>query len=225
VRSRAANATQLRRRRSELSEQRRASILEAAEAVICEQGVQSVSVGVVVAAARVSRRSFHEAFTDLDDCLFAVFDAISARLASDAAVACGKHTRWVDGVRAGLLVVLDFLQTSPQRARFLVGASLAGDSAMLARRNHLLAELAQALEARRPPPPGDALPPPFGAEAVIAAAASIIHARLLEEPLPPLRELTGPLMAVLVMPCLGDEAAREELARPLRTPPSSQRRS
>ncbi|HEY4451352.1 MAG TPA: hypothetical protein VGN13_07130 [Solirubrobacteraceae bacterium] len=215
---------QRRSRRGALGERRRASILDATEALICDQGVQGVSLGGVTATARVSRRGFHEDFTDLDDCLLAVFDAISARLTSAAAVACGEHARWVDGVRAALLIILDFLQASPPRARFLFEASVAGDPAMLARRNNLLSELARAFEARRPPAPSDVLPPPFGAEAVIAAAASIIHARLLEDPLPPLRELIGPLMGVLVMPSLGDEDAREELARPLRAPRSSQRR-
>jgi AcrR family transcriptional regulator len=205
-------------RRGERGDQQRAGILRAAEELLCVRGVQGLSVSGVCAAAGVSDASFHEAFTDLTDCMLATFDMISDRLATELLAAYATQSSWVDGVRAGLLVVLDFLQASPHRARFLLGRSVPADAPMLARRERLLADLARAFDADRPQLPADALPAPFGADAVIAAAASIIDARLLEEPVPALRELTGSLMAVLVMPTLGEHAARLELSMPLPAP-------
>jgi hypothetical protein len=47
----------------------------------------------------------------------------------------------------------------------------------------------------------------------VSGAASIIHARLLEDPAPSLLDLSGSLMAVLVLPFVGEGVARSELAR------------
>jgi AcrR family transcriptional regulator len=194
-------------------EDQRARILEATERLICERGVDRVSVNALTASARVSRSTFYRAFADREDVLLAVFDVLTDRLATEMLGAYAAEDRWVDGVRAGLVVVLDFLQLSPHRARFLIAGGLTGGSPMLARRRRLLAELARAFDAHRPRPPGDALPAPFGAEALIGAAVAIIHARLFEDPVPDLRELCGSLMAVMVMPSLGGAGAREELVR------------
>jgi AcrR family transcriptional regulator len=203
------------RRREQFERQRRGSILSAVERLICERGVAGVTVDSVSAAAGVSPSGFHEAFTDLEDCLLAVFDTIGERIETNLLAACAAEPGWVDGVRAGLLSVLDFLQESPLRARFLLAGALTAESPMLARRRRLLEALAQAYDARRPATPPGALSPPFGVEAMLASAVSIIHSRVLEDPVPPLRELAGPLTGLLVMPTLGAAAARKELSRPL----------
>ncbi|HEY2569822.1 MAG TPA: TetR/AcrR family transcriptional regulator [Solirubrobacteraceae bacterium] len=208
---RAARLATLRRE----ERQRRELILTTAERLIREQGAAGVTVASVSAAAGISRSGFHEAFTDLEDCLLAVFDLLGERLETNLLAACAAEARWVDGVRAGVLSVLDFLQESPLRARFLLAGALTAESSILARRWRLLDALAQAYDACRPATPAGALPAPYGAEALLASAVSIVHSRVLEDPVPPLRDLTGPLMALLVMPSLGATAAREELSRPL----------
>jgi hypothetical protein len=74
-------------------------------------------------------------------------------------------------------------------------------------------------------------PPPLAAEGVAGAVLSVIHTRMLTRlPLAtsdpgkegpgsePLIELTGPLMAMIVLPYLGPAAARRELHRPIPAP-------
>jgi hypothetical protein len=52
------------------------------------------------------------------------------------------------------------------------------------------------------------------AEGIVGGALSILHARLLEDRVGSLLELTGPLTSMIVLPYLGSTAARKELSRP-----------
>lgn len=208
-------------RREQLEQHRRERIVAAVERLICERGVTGVTVASVCAAANVSRAGFHRSFTDREDCLLAVFDAIEQRIETNLLAACAQQDRWVDGVRAGLLSVLDFLQESPPRARFLLAGAVTAEPPLLARRSRLLDALARAYYTRLPPAPPGVASTPFGVQATLATAVSIIHSRVVEEPMPPLRELCGPSMALLVMPVLGATAAREELSG--RLPPAPRR--
>jgi len=153
-------------------------------------------------------------FVDPADLVLAVVDDAVEQARAVMLAACGKSDTWVDAVRAALCALLAFFDRDPNRARFLVVSSFfSGEPAMRARRVRLLRELADALEAGRPGPPAASADPPFGTDAVVAAAAAILHARLLEEPVPPLSPLSASLMAWIVLPYLGVGAARGELAR------------
>ncbi len=195
----------------------REQLLAAAERLLGQRGLASVSVADVCATAHVSPADLDALFGDLDALLAALFDRIVARVGRTMSRAYESEAVWVDAIRAALSELLAFLDGRPQLARFLIVESLRGDAALLARRERAVGALAAVIEADRPGTPRAA--PPFGAEAVVGAAASVIHGRLLEEPVPSLRELTGALMGVLVMPYLDAAAVREELSRPL--PPAS----
>jgi DNA-binding MarR family transcriptional regulator len=121
---------------------------------------------------------------------------------------------WVDAVRAALLELLTFLDRRPHLARFLIVGSLQGGTEMLARREQALGAIARTIETNGPDVTTETKPP-FGAEAVVGAAASVLHGRLLEDQVPRVRNLAGSLMGVLVMPYLDVSAARQELSRPL----------
>ncbi|HZL48773.1 MAG TPA: helix-turn-helix domain-containing protein, partial [Solirubrobacteraceae bacterium] len=57
-------------------------------------------------------------------------------------------------------------------------------------------------------------PPSLTAEGIVGAVLGVLHARLLERDPRPMVELLNPLMATIVLPYLGQTAARKELARP-----------
>jgi AcrR family transcriptional regulator len=200
-------------RRSD-SEQRE-RILVAAERLLVERGSAPLGIAKLCDSVGVTRRAFVALFGGRDAMLLALFERIVARLGQTMSAAYRSETVWVDALRAALFELLAFLERRPQVARFLIVESLQGHAGMLARRQQAVSVLARVIEADRP----DAeTTPPFGAEAVVGAAASVLHGRLLEEPVPSLRELTGPLMGVLVMPYLDASVARDELSRPLPSP-------
>jgi AcrR family transcriptional regulator len=197
-----------------VSADQRERIVCATERLIRERGAENVIVGEICAAAGISRRTFYAAFENRRECLLAVFDRVSAQAGQAMAGAYRSESSWVDAVRGALIELLAFLDEEPGLARFLVVGSLAGDSALRARRAQALAVLAHALERTCPAPAAGSLPPPFGGQAVVGAVASILHGRLREEPVPSLCDMLGSLMGVIVLPYLDATAARRELSRP-----------
>lgn len=137
-----------------------------------------------------------------------------------SAEACAAMTRaysgadsWVEAIRDALAALLELLERKPRLARLLIVDSLAGDAAVRACRDRLLAQLARALEAERPTPAAGSLPPPSSAAAVVGAVTSILHGRLQAEPAPSLSDLHGPLMSLIALQCLDVSSARIELTR------------
>jgi AcrR family transcriptional regulator len=188
-------------------------LLSGAKDVLRRLGPECVTPESVCAAAGVGRPVFARAFADTEDCLLALFDAVTERIREELMDAHHRERCWADSVRAALTRLLAFMQQEPRLARFLILGGLSADSALVARRRRLLGELARGLDAGAPA--SETMPAPFGSEALVRAAASIVHARLLEDPVPPLGDLAPSLMAVLVLPFLGQAAARAELHRPV----------
>ena len=96
---------------------------------------------------------------------------------------------------------------------------------VLARRARVLESLAVVVDEGRANAKAPASLPALTAEGVVGATFGVIHARLLELRPEPLIELTGSLMATIVLPYRGSTAAAKELARPvLRGTPRARRR-
>jgi AcrR family transcriptional regulator len=190
----------------------REEILAAAERLLEQSGPESLSAVEVSAAAGVHRRVLLSIFPRPGQLQLALFDRLVARLGERMQHAFRSERVWIEAVRAALVELLGSLDRHPQTARFLLVSSLQGDPPMLKRRQQVLATLARALESDCPDAKAQAVWP-FRAEAVLGGAASVLHGRLLEQPVPALNELTGPLMAVIVLPYLDASAAREEVSR------------
>jgi AcrR family transcriptional regulator len=189
-------------------------MLAAAERLVCARGAEYLTVTGVTSAAQVSRTTFYATFADREDCLLALFDEVVERLGAAMVAAYAAEESWLDGVRSSLCELLATLDREPLLARFLVVGGISGESALVVRRRRVLAELALALEADSPSAEGRDGDPPFGSQALVGGAASIVHSRLLEDPVPALLDHSGALMAVLVLPFVGEGVARGELAGP-----------
>ena len=183
--------------------------------IVCNEGVEAATVARVTDLARVSRNTYYRLFADRDECLLAVFDATAARAAGRMRRAYEAAADWEEGVRAGLLELLLFLDEDRQLARFCVG-SLGGDDRLLERRARVLAQLAAAVDAGRAGSVWERELPPFASVGVVGAGLAMLYAQLLRPDDAPLVELWGPLMAVIALPYRGPRAARRELA--LRSP-------
>jgi AcrR family transcriptional regulator len=216
----------------------RARILAAMVQAVAEDGTGTVTVARVVARAGVSRRTFYDLFDGCDDCFLAVFeDALSRtnRIVSDATA--DAPSVWRERVRAGLGALLALFDEEPALGSLLVVDALGAGPEVLERRARVLEALSAIVEeghartgrGRGASPVSSS--PPLAAEGVVGAVLSVIHARMLErrayalsrarngssrsprEPAP-LIELLNPLMGVIVLPYLGQAAARRELDHP-----------
>jgi DNA-binding MarR family transcriptional regulator len=139
------------------------------------------------------------------------FEQALALATERASVAFCAHDGWLDGVRAGLVSLLEFFDDEPELARYLVVHSARAGDAVLARRREVLDRIAVLLDDERAPARG--YPPPLTAQAVASGVLGVLSERLSQSHPGVLVELVGPLMSFTVLPFLGASAARRELAR------------
>lgn len=196
-----------------VSAAQRTRIIAAMVPLVCERGVQDVTVTQVVKAAGVSRRTFYDQFADRDECMVAAMQHAAAVAAERAGPAWSAHVRWVDRVHAGLRALLELFEAEPRLAHLCIVRALQAGPATLACRLQLCDQLARLVDegravARRQPHP-------LTAEATVGGALAVIHARLLEPTAEPLTDLLKPLMGHIVLPYLGAEATRTALSQPL----------
>jgi AcrR family transcriptional regulator len=201
--------------REHVSEIQRMRILAAMAEVASERGAGSVTVAHVVTRAGVSRRTFYDLFADREECFLAAFQEAIGRVSTLVIGAYRAQSTWREQIRAGLWVLLEWLDEEPALARLCVVESLAAGPRVLERRAVVLRALVHAVdEGRRAAPRKATQLPPLTAEGVVGAVLSVIHTRLCEPRAKPLTSLLGELMSAIVLPYQGQAVAQKELHKP-----------
>ncbi|MGA7703922.1 MAG: TetR family transcriptional regulator [Solirubrobacteraceae bacterium] len=197
--------------------QRRRLLLAMSE-VLAEHGYEDASIGRVCKRAGVSRRTFYEIFHDRDECLLDAFDAAVERISEPVLAAWRGPGSWRARTRAALATLLGQLDAEPAAARVCIVETLKAGPGVMERRARITSILVEAVEQGREEAKAGSEPPPLAGQGVVGGALSVLHTRLLEAspggPRPPLSDLTGALMAMIVHPYFGSAAARRELERP-----------
>jgi AcrR family transcriptional regulator/DNA-binding MarR family transcriptional regulator len=233
-------------RRQELSEIHRQWLLAAVVKVAAEEGVSSLTTGKIAERAGVSRRGFYALFEDSEACLLAAMEQTVEWLGGAVVPAYRSKSDWRGAVRAGVSALLSVLEEERQLARLCIVDSLGAGPQVLRYRARVLEHLVREIDgARREQRIGLELDPPeLAAEAVLGAALHLLHTRLLEDPPQrgapakhrtgangtgasasgigeqPLRTMVNPIMSMIVLPFLGEQAAQEELGAPAEPPPT-----
>lgn len=215
-----------------LIEIQRARILAAMVEVSAERGAGNVTVAHIVARAGVSRRTFYELYRDGQDCFLGAFDDALARASRYVLDGYDPGEGWAARVRSALVGLLTFLDVERGAGRLLVVGSLGVGAAALERRRAVVGQMIALVDEGRRDVKAGAEPPPLTAEGIVGGVLSILHARLLDSPVPAtfgpregkaladdsLLALTGSLMSMIVLPYLGPGAARHQLVRPAPAP-------
>ncbi len=213
--------------RGQVSEIQRSRMLTAAAKAVEEVGYARLTVAQVIARARVSRKTFYDLFEDREDCFLAVFDQAVDQLSALVGEAYERESSWREGVRAGLLAMLHFMDEEPGLARICVVEALGAGPRVLKRRTQVLAQLKSVIDEGRTSAGARVArateeSPDVTAEGVIGAVFAVLHTRLLARNREPFTALLGPLMSMIVLPYLGARAASSELTR--KPPPLPKRR-
>jgi len=203
-----------RRDRRQVLDLQRSRMIAAVIAAVEAQGYAGLTVGEVIARSRISRRTFYDAFADLEDCFLAAFEQTVARHRELAVTAYAGQRGWRSGMRAGLLSVLTLMDEERGLARMCVVDALVAGPRVLESRAEMLGELAHAIDAGRAVATGRHDPQPLTAQATAGGIAALLHTRLLRNDPAPLTDLLGALMSMIVMPYLGRAAARSEFNAP-----------
>lgn len=212
-----------------------------------ERGPAALTVARVIARAGVSRRAFYELFADIEDCFLRTLDwGLQIARTRVRAAAAGERT-WREAVRSGLAELLRFLDEQPLLAQLFIVHAPAGGPRVLQRRSQALAELRDAVNQGTRGRTVAREPSPVVAEGAVGAVMAVLYGRLLErngpgEPSespagrqartagasgrgwpkpgePPLIELHGQLMSLIVLPYLGANVSARELQRSPPAPP------
>jgi AcrR family transcriptional regulator len=116
---------------------------------VAERGYGRTTVADVIAAAKISRRTFYESFANKEDCYAAAYEAGSDYLLKTL-VAGAEGTEWPASVRDGLAALLEALGAHPDLAAFfLISPAGVGDE-VAARHHRAVRELVEALLAGAP---------------------------------------------------------------------------
>lgn len=209
---------------AQVAQIQRARILSAMFDVAVERGVANVSVADVVERSGVSRRTFYESFSGREDCFLAAFEDALAFASERVLPAYHSERKWRDQIRAAVIAFLAFLDEEPVIGRLLIRESLSGGTKTRARREHVLAEIANVIDKGREESASTAaMLQPLTAEGLVGGALSILDARISVSDQPPLIDLASVLVSMIVLPYLGPGAARKELERPVEAPVSDHR--
>jgi AcrR family transcriptional regulator len=219
--------------RERVIEIQRARLLTALVEVSAQRGAGNVAVAHIVQCAGVSRRTFYELFADREECFLAAFEDAITKASRYVLAEYDPKDRWIDRVRSALTALLKFLETEHGAGQLLVVGSLGAGQRTTERRQHVIAQMINLIDEGRNQSKAGAELPPLTAEGVVGGALSVLHSRILTYPSTTngddprsskprsathsgqLRELTGALMSMIVLPYLGPAAARKEFARPI----------
>ena len=201
--------------RERVAEIQRARILAAMAEEVAERGESNVTVARVIARSGVSRRTFYELFVDRDECFLAAFDDAVARASRYVLDSYDPKARWAERIRSALTGLLSFLDVERGAGRLLIVGSLGAGAKALERRERVLAQMIALVEEGGQERKSGSQLPPLTAEGIVGGVLSVLHSRLLQNDPGRLVALTGPLMAMVVLPYLGPASARRELERPV----------
>ena len=197
-----------------VSESQRARLLDAAFAVVAEQGYRRMTVRRVSDRAGVSNKTFYDLFSDREDCFLAAFELALDRLTGRVASAWGGEREWTARVRAALGTLLQTLDEEPALRTLVFVEALGAGPRVLARRAEVLERVAAGIDEGREGAKAGRELPPLTAEGIVGAAFGVIYARLIQQDeSEPLAGLLNALMATIVLPYRGHAAAARELAR------------
>ncbi len=201
--------------RSQVGEFQRRRLLAAALDAVADIGYARTTVQQVTSRAKVSRKTFYEAFADREDCFLALLEDAVSEVSTLAQEAYERQSCWREGIRSALAEMLAAMQGDPRLSRLLLVESLGAGGRVSQRRAQALEQLANIIDQGRLVTTKAAHEPlRLTAEAVVGGVFAVLHARVLEAREEPLTDLLGPLMSTIVLPYLGADAASQELSRP-----------
>jgi AcrR family transcriptional regulator len=196
----------------QVAEIQRERILAAVVEVVAERGVAGTPVELVLARARVSRRTFYARFDSLQECLVAVLDRGLEQVGSLAVRAfVEQEGSWWGGMRAALAAVLGFFDAQPGLARVCMVEVLAGGAVVLEHRERIVEAFRGLVLERLQGAVSHASP--LAAEGLLASVMGVVHARLVAREPEPLIGLLGPLMGILAGSFMDQAQVAREIER------------
>ncbi|HEX6586186.1 MAG TPA: TetR/AcrR family transcriptional regulator [Solirubrobacterales bacterium] len=199
--------------REKVTESQRARIIQAMIDSVAERGYQETRVVDVVEGAGVSRATFYDLFDDMEDCFLATYDHVSARLfeAASAAYDARSDAQWAARIRAGMAAFLKLLAQWPEGARLAIVEVLAAGPKALVRRDAVLRQLAELVDAGRSESSLEL--PGFTSIGIVGGIEELLYSEVLHGATARLPARLPDIVYWITQPFVGAEAAAAERER------------
>lgn len=190
----------------------RERLLAAVVRVTAAKGYESISVADILEAAGVGRESFYELFADKKDCLLAARAILVDDLEATVKAAYQGSEPWPDRIRQALGALLGWFAADPAAARVVVVELAAVGPASRELFQTDFARFTKLMDSgleKEEPVPG--LPQATGI--AVGGALARVYVEVLHDRTAELPQLLPELVFELLVPFLGEEAARAEQLR------------
>jgi AcrR family transcriptional regulator len=185
-------------------------ICDAMLEIVSIHGYGSTSLEEVLERAGVSRKEFDELFGSMEECAIAVFDRFFGRANREVREVFEKAGEWPASLRAASYWVARWMEEHPRETRFAAVELLWAGELAQARREATIQSFVDLIEVGREQAEDPDSVPPFAGEKAMGQLAHIVTKSLQRGKLDPYG-LVPELMYLVVLPYLGEEAARREL--------------
>jgi AcrR family transcriptional regulator len=113
----------------ERAAERRGALLEAAFALVAQDGWRTLRIDALCRRAGLNKRYFYESFTDLDGVAVALTEQVAADAVAATLTAIEPGLDPQQATRAAITALVHYLTDDPRRARVLFGALPATETA------------------------------------------------------------------------------------------------
>lgn len=190
---------------------KRQQIIDGMLETVGVEGYENTSVRSVLDRSGLYRQAFYDHFADKADCYLQAHDAALARLETGIRAAASSEADWRGKLRAGLGVLLDFLEAEPNVGRALIVEVHPAGAASRPSREAALRRAHNFFRLGRVEGNGTAAPPQIAPEAIVSGIHMILHSRLAARDDGNFRQLLPEFMYFAVLPYYGVDAAKSEM--------------
>jgi AcrR family transcriptional regulator len=189
----------------------RERIFDAIARLTARDGYPALNLEDIAAAAAVSLQTFYTHFENKEEAFLATYEVGHSRAKAAVNRALTTQTNWVEGVRAGVLALLEFLASEPALAHLACVDILIAYPHVAGRVDEANATYAQLLDLDI----GEGAPSqptaPIVSEAIVGGVFELIHDYIMRGRTRRLPELADHISYIALTPFIGREAAADAI--------------
>ena len=199
--------------RETVTESQRARIIESMIEAVADRGYQETRVADVVGRAGVARATFYDLFDDIEDCFLATYDHVSARLFETASAGFNQKVDapWAERIRTSMAAFLELLADWPEGARFAIVEVLGAGPRALVRRDAVLRQFSEFVEAGRNQSSNEL--PGITSVAIVGGINELLYSEVIHGATTRLPARLPDIVYWITQPFLGPEGAAAERDR------------